>query len=268
MKAADYSQGDAFQLEKRTIFSTQWLPICAEPQIANSGDFLAATVGGWSVVAVRDGGGAARVLRNACRHQQMPVVGTPSGHCESFRCRFHGWTYDLQGKFLEAPAPVAPIDRLSPEVNLASLAVGIEAGIVFFSLGTPPALPRLGPWPAYGGTIAIEIDCNWKVCVEHLLAGRPEHSGDFTWHWPLLGVRRAGTLAIVEQVVPHTFLRTRLFTHVFGGLADDHKQSDRTIKHVCERLQADRNAGTLAADDEALLVTFHHRLAEAYAGNS
>ena len=31
--------------------------------------------------------------------------------------------------------------------------------------------------------------------------------------WPLLFVE--GT--IVHQVVPHTFLRTRLFTHVFGG---------------------------------------------------
>ncbi len=68
--------------------------------------------------------------------------------------------------------------------------------------------------------------------------------------------------------MPHTFLRTRLFTHVFGAPADDHKQSDRTIKHVCERLQVDRNAGTLAADDEALLASFHRRLDEAYAGNS
>ncbi len=265
MKSGDYSQGNAFQVEKRTIFSSEWLPVCVEPQIAKPGDFLAVTVGGWGVVAVRDQGGVARVLRNACRHQNMPVVGTASGHCESFRCRFHGWTYDLTGKFLSAPPPVAPADPHSPDVNLPSLAVGIDAGIVFVNLGTPAALPKLGTLPAYGGTIATDIDCNWKVCVEHLLAGRPEHSADFVWHWPLLGIHRAGPVAIVEQVVPHTFLRTRLFTHVFGGPADDHRQSDRTIKHVCERLQADRNAGTLATDDESLLAAFHGRLAAAYA---
>ena len=269
MKSGDYSQGEAFGVEKRTIFSSEWLPVCAEPQIAKPGDFLTATVGGWGVVAVRDSGGTARVLRNACRHQNMPVVGTPAGNCESFRCRFHGWTYDLAGKFLSAPPPVAPANPQSPDVNLPSLAVGIEAGIVFFNLSTPQAaLPTLGTLPAYGGTIATDIDCNWKVCVEHLLAGRPEHSADFVWHWPLLGVRRAGSVAIVEQVVPPTFLRTRLFTHVFGSPADDHKQSDRTIKHVCERLQADRNAGTLAADEESLLASFHRRLDEAYSGNS
>ena len=75
MKSEDYSQGDAFQVEKRTIFSAECLPLCAEGQLARPGDFVSATVGGWSVFAVRDTAGAVRVLRNACRHQNMQVVG-------------------------------------------------------------------------------------------------------------------------------------------------------------------------------------------------
>jgi phenylpropionate dioxygenase-like ring-hydroxylating dioxygenase large terminal subunit len=264
MRSQDYTQGDTFQVEKRTLFSTQWLPLCAEGQVARPGDFLSATVGGWGVFGVRDKEGAVRVLRNACRHQNMQVVGTPSGNCETFRCRFHGWTYDLQGTFLGAPPPVAPKDPASPELHLASLATSIASGIVFFSLATPPRPPDLGgSLPAYGGTLTTEIACNWKVCVEHLLA---EHtpSADFGWHWPLLAVRRAGAVAIMEQVVPHTFLRTRLLTHVFGGAPDDHKQPAATISHVCERLQADRNDGKPAAEG-ALVATFHRQLAEAYA---
>src|SRR5438046_8613185 len=85
MKPEDYAQGDAFQAEKRTVFSTEWLPVCAEAQLARPGDFLSATVGGWGVVAVRGQDGEVRVLRNACRHQNMPVVGVPAGNCESFR---------------------------------------------------------------------------------------------------------------------------------------------------------------------------------------
>lgn len=266
MKPEDYSGADAFQVEKRSMFATEWLPLCADGQLVKPGDFVSASVGGWSVFGVRDGEGVLRILRNACRHQNMPVVNTPSGHCESFRCRFHGWTYDLQGRFLSAPPPVAPKDPGSPDLHLASLATALTAGIAFFRLGPPAAAaPDLGaPLPAYGGTLTTEIACNWKVCVEHLLA---EHvlSSDFTWHWPLLTVRRAGTLAIVEQVVPHTFLRTRLFTHVFGAVADDHRQAADTIKHVCERLQVDRAAGAPAADDGALTADFHRRLAEVYA---
>jgi phenylpropionate dioxygenase-like ring-hydroxylating dioxygenase large terminal subunit len=264
MRTEDYVQGDAFQAEKRTFFSTEWLPLCAEGQIAGAGDFLSATVGGWGVFGVRDQEGAVRVLRNACRHQNMQVVGTPSGNCETFRCRFHGWTYDLQGRFLGAPPPVAPKDPGSPELHLASLSTGIVSGIVFFSLAAPAQPPDLGgSLPAYGGTLATEIACNWKVCVEHLLA---EHmpSPDFGWHWPLLAVRRAGAVTIMEQVVPHTFLRTRLLTHVFGSSPDDHKQSAATIKHVCEHLQADRSEGKPAIASP-LVIAFHSRLADAYA---
>jgi phenylpropionate dioxygenase-like ring-hydroxylating dioxygenase large terminal subunit len=261
MKTEDYCQGDAFQAEKRTIFSDSWLPVCAEGQLARSGDFLAASVGGWSVVAVRDAAGTVRVLRNACRHQNMPVVGTPSGNCDHFRCRFHGWTYDLAGKFVTAPPPVAP-PAAQTERDLASLATVHEAGLVFFSLGKPTDHPRLGGMPAYGGTLMTEIDCNWKVLVEHLLSGRPHHAETFIWQEPLLALRRAGATAVVEQVVPHTFLRTRLFTHVFGDTADTHAQAAGTIKHICERLQADRALGVMMTDATAPVAAFHRRLEE------
>jgi nitrite reductase/ring-hydroxylating ferredoxin subunit len=266
MKSDDYAQGDAFQAEKRSVFSTQWLPLCAERQVANAGDFLSATVGGWGVVAVRDKADDLRVLRNACRHQNMPVVGTPAGNCDRFRCRFHGWTYDLAGKFIGAPPPVAPSDPppgQSADLGLHSLATVREAGLLFFSIGNPASAPRLGALPAYGGTLTTDIAGNWKVVVEHLLGERRDGSADFDWHWPLLAVRRAGELAIVEQIMPQTFLRTRLLTHVFGGMADDHKQAAATIKHACERLQADRAAGTMAANDGALLAEFRRRLASA-----
>jgi phenylpropionate dioxygenase-like ring-hydroxylating dioxygenase large terminal subunit len=263
MKSEDYSQGEAFQLEKRTIFSTECLPLCAEGQLAGPGDFVSATVGGWGVIGVRDKAGAVQVLRNACRHQNMQVVGTPAGNCETFRCRFHGWTYDLQGKFVSAPPPVAPKDPQSPDLHLATLSSTLASSMVFFSLSTLVTPIDVGMLPAYGGTLTTEIACNWKVCVEHLLA---EHapSADFTWAWPLLTVRRAGPVAIVEQVVPHTFLRTRLLTHVFGRAADENWQAAATIKHVCETLQADRAAGKQPATG-ALVDAFHRQLAGAYA---
>jgi hypothetical protein len=137
----------------------------------------------------------------------------------------------------------------------------IASGIVS-SVSARPG-PASAAAVGLGGTLTTEIACNWKVCVEHLLA---EHtpSSNFSWHWPLLAVRRAGTVTIMEQVVPHTFLRTRLLTHVFGSSPDDHKQSAATIKHVCERLQADRNEGKPAIASP-LVIAFDSRLADAYA---
>ena len=63
-----------------------------------------------------------------------------------------------------------------------SLAASSASGLVFFSLAAAAAPPDLGgPLPAYGGTLTTEIACNWKVCVEHLLAE----------HTPSAGVRLA-----------------------------------------------------------------------------
>src|SRR5262249_16187324 len=134
----------------------------------------------WSVIGVRDKQERVHVLRNACRHQNMQVVGTQSGSCESFRCRFHGWAYDLQGRFLGAPPPVAPRE-ITPDLDLALLTSSAAAGLVFFSLSQPPApaVPTTAP-PSYGGTLVTDIACNWKVCVEHLLDSHAP-SSDFIW---------------------------------------------------------------------------------------
>jgi len=261
MKSEDYSQGDAFQAEKRSIFCTGWLPVCASGQVAKAGDFQSVTVGGWSVVAIRDGDGTSSVLRNSCRHQNMQVVGTPSGNCQNLRCRFHGWTYDLKGRFQSAPPHFAPPETQTDR-DLASLATAEAEGLLFFSLENPAAPPSVESLPAYGGTFVTDIACNWKVVAEYLLMG------DVLWLPPLLVVHRTGPTAIVQQIVPHTFLRTRLFTHVYGGSADSQKSAAEAIKQACEALQADRVAGKMAADGSAALTALHKKLEEAYAGSS
>jgi len=225
-------------------------------------------VGGWSVLGVRDKEGAVRVLRNACRHQNMPVAGQPTGNCEAFRCRFHGWTYDLQGRFVSAPPPVAPADTSAGANDLQSLPVRVSNGLVFFAVDPvssgffPPGLDQ-----PYSGTIVTDMACNWKVCMEHLLGSQGTSEPEFAWFWPLLVVRRSGPVVLVEQVVPHTFLRTKLFTHVFGGVIEAQKFSAASSKDACEAGQKERANGT-PARGSALVAQFHRQLDEAYAGSS
>jgi hypothetical protein len=125
--------------------------------------------------------------------------------------------------------------------------------------------PDLGQ--PYNGTIVTDIACNWKTCVEHLLGGQGVSEPEFAWFWPLLVVRRSGPVVLVEQVVPHTFLRTRLFTHVFGGAVEAQKFSAAASKEACERLQVERAGGT-PAQDSAPVTQFHKQLDEAYVGSS
>jgi nitrite reductase/ring-hydroxylating ferredoxin subunit len=240
MNSQDYCQGDAFQAEKRTLFSRSWLPLCAQGQVAKPGNYVSASVGGWSVVAVHDEAGTVRVLRNACRHQNMPVVNAGTGSCVNFRCRFHGWTYGLDGRFQSAPPPVAP-PSTQTDCDLLRLDTLIQGGLLFFSIERPSQAPKLENVPAYDTTAITDIDANWKVVVEHLI-GTGE---DFVW--PLLFVAEQGSGMFVRQVVPHTFLRTRLFTHAFGATSTGSEQS---IKRACEDLQADRATGRMPAGSD------------------
>jgi hypothetical protein len=109
--------------------------------------------------------------------------------------------------------------------------------------------------------------CNWKVCMEQLLGSQGTSEPEFAWFWPLLVARRSGPVVLVEQVVPHTFLRTKLFTHVFGGTVEAQKFSAESVKEACERMQGERANGT-PAQGNALVAQFHQQLDEAYTGSS
>jgi len=127
------AETDAFQVEKRTVFATEWLPIAMGSQIPAHGDYASNTVGGRPVLVARGADGLVRTFRNVRRHQQMQIVEKPIGHCTEFRCRYHAWTYNLGGRFVTASAQFAPIDPRSPNVHLREIATRVVRDVVLFS---------------------------------------------------------------------------------------------------------------------------------------
>lgn len=280
---AAYTEGDAFQAEKAGIFAREWLPICVAGQLPNPGDYSSNSIGGWPVFAVRGADGGVRVFRNVCRHQKMQVVEKPGGNCTELRCRYHGWTYDLAGRFRTAPDTVAPADPSSPENHLPELATRGVHGLVMFTLGSGDAPPvtteidaafarALGDGAGeHRGAITTEIGCNWKVYFECRLDSPQGREGGLAWQWPLVIVRPLGPGLVVEQVVPRTFLRTRVVSHlVFGdppGAARDEAAAEaECIKAACEALQAERVAGTMP-QPSGRIEELHARLAAARAAD-
>jgi nitrite reductase/ring-hydroxylating ferredoxin subunit len=267
--AASYAEGDAFQAEKRTVFSTAWLPICHEGQITASGDYTSNSIGGWPVFAVRGTDGSVRVFRNVCRHQQMQVVEKPVGHCDQLRCRYHGWTYDLAGRFVTAPDTVAPVDPGAPGNHLLALRTARLHGLVLCTLGDAEE-PASGDVHAllrdattYTGSVTAEVGCNWKTYLEHRLGTA---DGDaVAWLWPLLLVQNGDSGVVAEQLVPRTFLRTRVVFHRFNG-ADGVEAAAASAKAAAEALQAERAAGILGTAS-GRVATLHERLGVALAAD-
>jgi nitrite reductase/ring-hydroxylating ferredoxin subunit len=276
LSAGHYTQGDAFQAEKHYLFAAAWLPLGAAAQLAKPGYFVSANIGGWPVFAVRGADGVVRALMNACRHKKMLVLDQAQGHCEHFRCRFHGWTYDLQGRFRDAPPPVAPADLSSNDLHLAPLPCEIAHGMVFASVGsTPPSgdfsLPAGNSGAReYVTAVTTDIACNWKVLLEHALSADAGATG--VWQWPLLYAHSLGDAYVIQQIMPRSFLRTRLISHVFGdpGINQASAQAHVSghageLQKACETLQTQRAEGRLFSGADNRVAELHRKAAAAYA---
>jgi phenylpropionate dioxygenase-like ring-hydroxylating dioxygenase large terminal subunit len=70
--------------------------------IPNPGDHVERTVFGVPLFAVRGRDNRARVFRNACRHRGFALV-EGAGCVHALVCRYHGWTYRLDGSLSHVP---------------------------------------------------------------------------------------------------------------------------------------------------------------------
>lgn len=274
LRAEHYTQGDAFQAEKQQLFAVAWLPLGVTEQLAQAGDFVSANIGGWPVFAVRGDDGVVRALMNTCRHKKMLLVDQAQGRCEHFRCRFHGWTYGLDGRFRDAPLPVAPADPASSEHHLTQLRVEIAHGVVFANLSAAPAggdyaaLAGGASTSDYLATVTTEINCNWKTLLEHVLVDELAAA----WQSPLAIAHAVGEAHVIEQIMPRSFLRTRLISHVYGkpGAAREPALASvrayaGALQKVCEALQVQRAAGVLFGAENARVAQLHRQVTVAYA---
>ncbi|MDQ1668313.1 MAG: hypothetical protein QOE40_374, partial [Actinomycetota bacterium] len=134
--AGVYRDGHVFQHELDRIFSTSWVYVGHESEVAEPGDYKTTTLGVQPVVMVRGADdGQIRVLYNRCRHRGALVCQLDRGNSHFLRCQYHAWTYDSTGALVGVPLPkryVKGLDRT--ELSLTSVArTGSYRGFVFAS---------------------------------------------------------------------------------------------------------------------------------------
>lgn len=98
-----YTSPEMFELEKRSIFSRRWLITTHKARFLNTGDWLRFEIAGYPFVLVKDREGEIRGFHNVCRHRAFPVVTEDQGTTKIFACKYHGWSYGLNGKLAKAP---------------------------------------------------------------------------------------------------------------------------------------------------------------------
>lgn len=171
--------------ERGAIFAKSWQVVARLEQLQNSGDFVTLNLAGEPLILVRGEDGVLRGFFNVCRHRAAPILNEPCGHASKLRCRYHGWTYDLQGCLRGTPE-FDGVEDFSKEANgLVPIHVATFGPLVAVNLTTPSRtlddqLSPLPEWIASGNWFdglrfherrEYDMACNWKVYVDNYLDG-------------------------------------------------------------------------------------------------
>jgi len=181
-----YREPSVFKEEMERIFYRTWVAVGHESEVPNSGDYKRTWIGDQPAIMVRDREGEINVMLNRCTHRGAQVCESHRGNSHIFRCPYHGWSFNSQGKLLGLTYSAGyPQDFDKASYNLKSAKVDTYRGFVFANLSDDacPLLEHLGN-AAEGidrfvdfspsgklnlsaGFAKHKIDANWKIVLEN-----------------------------------------------------------------------------------------------------
>ncbi len=147
MSREPYTDPVQFELERERVLNRTWILAARSEQARNAGDFVSFESHGETIVIVRQPEGHLAAFHNVCKHRGVSFVTEWSGcDAKNFKCPYHGWTYDLEGKVKGVPERI----DFDPEhlAGLRSPAVAVDewGGWIWVNLAGPDVAPSLESW--------------------------------------------------------------------------------------------------------------------------
>ena len=178
-----YTCADFQQKEFDKLWPNVWQFACRQEHIAKPGECYVYDIGPYSTLLVRQTDGRIKGFINSCKHRGMQLRPCGSrGALKQIRCPFHGFTWNVDGKFKEAPCQWDFPHLNEDSVALDEVHVDVWEGFVFVHFGADPppllehleVLPRhFQHWPMSKRHIAVHIEktlpANWKLAQEAFL---------------------------------------------------------------------------------------------------
>jgi len=179
LEAPFYLDAALFELDIAAIFARHWIHVGIAAEVPDHGDVMTVELGRYSLIIVRGRDMRIRAFHNVCRHRGSRILTSRTGKLRSIVCRYHSWSYDLEGALLDAEHIAAGIDRgcfgLKP-VHLRDL-----SGLLFVCLAEEPpedfeemqrtVTPYVVPHRLEDCKVAHQVDLiedgNWKAVMEN-----------------------------------------------------------------------------------------------------
>ncbi len=131
---------DAFYEQEKRIWRTAWLVAGRESDLEEAGKFITLDLNAInvSVFVVRDRAGQLNAFYNICPHRNGRLVCDPQGKKAAITCRYHGWTYQLDGKLRGVPEEHLFPGLDKADYSLVPVSVDTWGGFVFVNLDPAP----------------------------------------------------------------------------------------------------------------------------------
>ncbi len=178
-----YTNNNFIDIENNILFESQWQLVAHISQLQQAGDQVVAQVGQIPIVVVRNDNNQLKAFHNVCRHRAGPVA-SENGNHKALRCKYHGWTYNLDGELRSAPEMQSTQGFDVCQHHLPEAQIDVWEGFVFVcATGKPPPLVDIFAGiskqilPIDLTTMEFShrdeflIDCNWKVYMDNYLEG-------------------------------------------------------------------------------------------------
>ena len=185
LPARYYLDPAVLEREKELVFGRTWQLVARADELQRVGDFVPVTVLDEPIVITHGLDGELRGFYNVCRHRAGQVALT-KGNRKSLQCRYHGWTYGLDGCLRAAPEMEGTEDFRKEDFGLMPVRVERWGPFVFVNLSdsAPPLAEVMGAIPSEVARAGYDVDrmrlverrkyvieCNWKVYVDNYLEG-------------------------------------------------------------------------------------------------
>ena len=175
---ANYRSQERLATEIERILRRSPAPFCPSAALPEAGSYVAREAAGTPIVAVRGSDGTVRAFRNACRHRGMQVA-SGAGCARALVCRYHGWTYNLEGRLRHIPHEEGFPGFDKAAHPLVPVIASERLGLVFVTQDSPAldddslgGLARLiAPDQRLFATAEREFEVNWKILLEGFIEG-------------------------------------------------------------------------------------------------
>ena len=129
-----YIDQDRWELEVDRIFRRLPLALGFSCELREPGQYSSISVMGNPVLMVRGEDGVARAFVNMCSHRGAIVAAEGCGTAKGFRCPYHAWSYDLEGRLVSV-FDNKNFGEVDKETNgLTALPTAERAGVIWVTL--------------------------------------------------------------------------------------------------------------------------------------